>query len=294
MDYSLKLNSPMRIGRKGGWARNPKSEAKKSEQWLDPEFASRLEARHKFLRNLIEKECQNGNKYMQRMKAKHERETKRREKIHVEYMKHLETLNKPKKTQVPLDPIPSWILRWEPEQQKILWKKFLEYCNIGQSPEEVIELMTGARFFSFGRHCGFIDEVKTSKIIATIRAKARAARRERNMKMTPAEIVEKHKAYNGPGVTPATADILFTKVQRKNKHQRKVIDFDGFCECVERLALEVFRERPSECRRKAIEVISRVRNPSQFQRSSHMLCLVSVSDEGDSDWHAVDAEQIPR
>jgi len=96
---------------------------------------------------------------------------------------------------------------------------WIRYCNIGVSRFELVEVMSGSRFFSFMRHCGFVNEVKSSKIIANIRVKAREARRRHKMPPLPAEVIEKSRAYHGPGaLTPANIDILFTKVQRKNKY----------------------------------------------------------------------------
>jgi len=249
----------MRVGNGGGWSQNPKDEREKESQWLDPAFAARLERRHRELQRLIETECSKGNKYMIKLKQKYEKEMKKKEANHENYMKKLAELESTKKKK-PAEPIPSFALRWDPEHQEILAEKYVQYCNIGTSKFSTTDKMSGSRFFSFARHCGFVDEVKTSKIIATIKAKAKEARRRRRMPLTPAEIIEKQRVYTGPGaVTPATIDILFTKVQRKNKYPTKVINFDGFCEMVERLAIEVFGGSPEECRAKAIDVIKNVK-----------------------------------
>mmetsp|Transcript_7329 Transcript_7329/g.10231 ORF Transcript_7329/g.10231 Transcript_7329/m.10231 type:complete len:329 (+) Transcript_7329:340-1326(+) len=253
-------SAPMRTGGRGIWGKTRSEKKKQDAQWLDPTFAAQLERRHRELQKLIDQECQNGNQYMIRMKQKHEMEVKRKETIHKEYMKHLDEISHKRKPLKKAEPIPSFILRWNEEHQKILWERFVQYCNIGVSRFELVEVMSGSRFFSFMRHCGFVNEVKSSKIIANIRVKAREARRRHKMPPLPAEVIEKSRAYHGPGaLTPANIDILFTKVQRKNKYPRKVIDFDGFCELVERVSIQVFQETPPVCRAKAIEVIKEVK-----------------------------------
>lgn len=252
-DPYLSRTAPMRVGGRSGW------EESKSSEWLDPTFAARLERRHNELKKLIETECMNGNKYMISMKKKYEKEVRRKEKNHKRYMKKLEEMSQSKKKERTKEPKPSWMLRWDEKHQQILWEKFIEYCNIGQSRTSTKELMNGSRFFSFARHCGFVDEVRPSKIISTIRQKARESRRRHKIRATPAELIEKKRAHTGPAVTPATMDLLFTKVHRKNRYKHRVIDFDGFCEMVERIALEIWQEDPAICRRKAIGVIEQVK-----------------------------------
>eukprot|EP00472_Partenskyella_glossopodia_P012491 CAMPEP_0197536096 /NCGR_PEP_ID=MMETSP1318-20131121/52922_1 /TAXON_ID=552666 /ORGANISM="Partenskyella glossopodia, Strain RCC365" /LENGTH=197 /DNA_ID=CAMNT_0043093885 /DNA_START=17 /DNA_END=610 /DNA_ORIENTATION=- len=123
--------------------------------------------------------------------------------------------------------------------------------------------MTSARFFAFMRHCGFVNEVKASRIISHIRAQARESRRKHKMPPTPREIIEKQRVYTGPGtLDPADIDILLTKVNRKHKDlPNRTLHFDGFCEMVERVALKVFDDTEEQSRQKAIGVIKKIVMP---------------------------------
>ncbi|GAB5363968.1 hypothetical protein AAMO2058_000929000 [Amorphochlora amoebiformis] len=241
------------------WIPNGKTK-RPGSAWLDPALECRLEKREKELKKLIDVEISNGNPYVLARQRDNEKNNRRKQRIKQEYLRKLKVIKtgttEDKESRVPRS---SWILRWDKNHQRLLWEKFVEYANIGISRYEMTALMSPARFLSFARHCGLCREVKMSKIIRTIRKKA-AENYYFKKSPSPREIITKKAAYKGPGaVPPSVIDLLFTKVHRKSHYARKVIDFEGFCEMVERLAIDVFRQSPQLNRAKAIEVIKNMK-----------------------------------
>lgn len=251
-DPYLNRTMPMKLG-----ANLSSSRAGEEDQWLEPEYVQRIEARQAELKKFIDAECAKGNKYMIDMKRKFEREMALKEKRHRVYMRKLQNMSaaKPKPKREVRE---SWALRWEKKQQQTLHEKFIQMCNVGMTTKT--KLMTSFKFYNFCRRAGLVKDVKPSKIIARVRAKARESRRAAGVKPEPAEVIQKNRAYKGAGaVTPATIDILFTKVHAKNQYRRRVVDFEGFLEMIERIAIQVFQCSPEQARDQVCQVISKMK-----------------------------------